>query len=443
MTKIIGELHNHKSLVQETRLLTIFLLGFSSGLPFLLILSTLNVWLVESGISKTQIGVLAWVTIPYALKFCWAPCLDYLKVPFLCRWLGQRRGWILAAQIALMGALIGLGFTEPASHIRLTAVWALLVGFFSATQDIAVEAYRVEVLPREQVGYGASASVLGYRFGMLIAGAGAMYLAAYFPWSAVYSLMAACVFIGVLATLCSQEPPTIERASVPPKLSSMSHGSWFVQLAIWYQQLVKQPLKSLFKASDWYIVLPFIFTYKAGDTIINAMSMPFLMEMGFTKVEIAHVAKTFGITAMIVGGLLGGLLLSRWNLRRCLFICSTLQILASTLFIVQASVGYQFGFLFLTMGIENLVCGMTQVALIAYLSRLCHQPYTASHYALLSSFASLVRVALTTGAGWLADHLLWSEFYLVVALGCIPSLIFIYYCSKHFLRISLPLPEVA
>ena len=402
------------------KLLTVFLLGFSSGLPFLLILSTFNVWLIESGVSKTEIGIFAWVTISYTCKFILSPFVDGIQIPIL-RYLGKRRSWLLFSQMSLLLALVFLGNTDPNEHIFITAIAAFIVGFFSAIQDIVIEAYRIEILDRSKIGLGASLSVLGYRGGMLCSGAGAIYIAAYFhSWSIAYTVMAFCMVVGIITTLFSKEPEILHKY----KKVTLSKQ--------WFFNIVVKPFKSFIIDIQWKTIIAFILCYKFADTVLNVMSMPFLIEIGFSKVEIAHVAKTFGITAMIFGGVIGAVLLEYYGLWKLLFLASILQFLAAIFFVKQAYIGYSISLLFITMGVENFTCGLAQVALLSYLSMLCKRPYTAVHYAILSSFASFARVNFSMVAGWLADSLVWERFYLIVCFSCVLSIIMLLNCTKHF-----------
>lgn len=401
------------------RKLAIFFLSFSSGLPFLLILSTLSVWLAETGVSKTMIGMLAWVSVPYACKFIWGALVDKKPIPLLTAKLGMRRSWILCGQLLVWIFLVALGSTDPAKNLWLTALFALLVGCGSAIQDIAVEAYRIEILPDQKVA-GASMAVLGYRIGMLISGAGTVFLATYFDsWAIAYYLIAALMLVGIIATFYCQEP---EKA--PP-----------IHLSFW------QSTKQLLQKFDWQITCLFILSYKIADTVLNVMSMPFLVEIGFNNLEIAYVAKTFGIGAMILGGAIGGFVAQRHNLRTYLFFCVVLQVISSALFVAQAMIGHNLSFLFVSMGVENLACGMSQVALISYLSFLCNQRNTALHYALLTSFASLMRICSSTIAGWLADQFAWPQFYAIVCMSCVPSMLLLSFCTKHFTQVGIQ-PEI-
>lgn len=401
----------------------IFLLGFSSGLPFLLILSTLSVWLAEVGISKTMIGVFAWVSVPYSLKFLWGALVDRQKIPFLTKWLGLRRSWILCGQMCVWLALCALGACNPAQNLILTAFCALLVGCGSAIQDIAIEAYRIEILPQSKIGVGASVSVLGYRLGMLCAGAGTIFLATYFKnWSVAYNCIAACMLVGICTTLLSAEPIH--------KVSSL-------QVPVW------KTFKSVVQKLDWQIVFPFILSYKIADTVLNVMSMPFLVEIGFNNLEIAYVAKTFGIGAMILGGVIGGVMSTRYSMRQFLLVCIFLQAISSALFLLQAQLGNNISCLFVTMGVENLACGMSQVALIAYMSHLCTSgKNTALIYAVLTSFASLMRVCFSSLSGWLADLYAWPQFYGIVCISCLPSLFLVLLYVQHFTQIDQSIGEL-
>jgi PAT family beta-lactamase induction signal transducer AmpG len=401
---------------QDPRILCTLFLGFSSGLPFLLTLATLHAWLTECGVNKTTIGLFALVTIPYSFKFIWAPFVDHFQVPGLCSFFGKRKGWMLASQLLLVISLVILGATHPQQNILLTAAAAFLVALSSASQDIVIEAFRVESLEPHLMGPGASASSLGYRLGMLVSGAGALYLAEHFSWFTVYIFMAGFVSIGILATLLSPEPQA-------PKVHHIKNTN----APFWHhiRQQFRLSFKTMLQRKDIKTILLFIFCYKIGDTILNTMTMPFLLETGFSKIEIANVAKLFGITAMITGGLIGGLYLSHGSLAKALVITSLLQIFASLMFWLQASLGHNLGMLFVTIGVENFASGLGSAAFIVFLSSRCRMPHTATHFALLTSCGSFCRVTLSSLAGWTADHLLWTDFYLLTAMVCLPCLLLV------------------
>ncbi len=414
----------------DRRILSIFLLGFSSGLPFLLTLSTLTIWLKESGVNNTTIGLFVVVTIPYTFKFLWGPMVDRVKLPFLFKLLGQRRSWALLSQSILIFMLLGLGSSHPQDSIFETAMWAFGVAFCSAIQDIVIEAYRIEVIDEDQKGSAATSTYLGYRLGMMMSGAGALFLAATFSWQIAYEVMAFLIGMGMLTTLCSPSPKTLS-FSPPPHLSLKSIAS-YNRFWTWVKFTYGPPLQELWQSYDWRIVLAFIFFYKVGDTALNVMNTPFLVELGFSKLEIAHVAKFFGISAMIVGGFIGGLFLNRFGIFFGLLLCASLQICSSLMFVIQALVGYNLSVLVITIGVENLTCGLGAAAFIAYLSSLCSSPHTATHFALLSSFGSLARIVLSIGAGFLADFLSWPLFFTFTALACLPCLFLLLHASPHF-----------
>ncbi len=409
------------AIYSDRRMVAIFLLGFISGLPFLLTLSTLHAWLIDVGVSKTTIGLLAIATAPYALKFLWAPLTDHLPIPYFSARLGLRRSWLLLSQFALACALIILGMTNPATNIFHTASATFFVCLCAAFQDNAIEAYRIETLHSKEIGPGASSSILGFRLGMWVSGGGALYLSTLFSWVTVYCLMAAIVIVGMVTTLLIPRPR--QEPALPKNNKS-------VRLAMW------PAITSFFKEQDWPIILMFIVCYKVGDTVLNMMSMPFLREIGFSNAEIAAITKTFGIFAMVVGGVIGGLMLMQLSIQSNLVICVSLLMTSCLMFMIQASLGHNITFLVFTVGIENLACGMSAAALIAYLSRLCHIPHTATHYALFSSFTSLARLVLSSAAGWMADQMSWTNFYAIIAIACLPALIIIFRHPQHFFQPS-------
>jgi PAT family beta-lactamase induction signal transducer AmpG len=414
----------------DRRILSIFFFGFSSGLPFLLTLSTLTIWLKESGVNNATVGLFVIATIPYTFKFLWGPLVDRLQLPILFKPFGQRRSWALVSQIALIFMLLGLGMSDPRDHIFETALWAFGVSFCSAIQDIVVEAYRIEIIDEDQKGSAASSTYLGYRLGMMMSGAGALKLADTYSWQTAYEMMAIFMSIGLLTTLFTPSPKTLVFSPAPHL--SLKHTPPHSRFWAWIQSTYIPPLKELVRNYDWRVVLAFIFFYKVGDTTLNVMNTPFLVELGFSKSEIADVAKFFGIFAMMIGGFMGGLFLNRFGILTSLVLCATLQILSSLMFVIQALVGYNMGVLVITIGVENLTCGLGASAFIAYLSSLCSAPHTATHFALLSSFGSLARILLSIGAGFLADALPWPLFFTFTAAACLPCLFLLIHSSQHF-----------
>lgn len=405
----------------ERPVLTQFFLGFASGLPLLLTLSTLTVWLAESGVSKTAIGLFALVGAPYTFKFAWAPLIDRMPIPLLTRCFGRRRGWMLACQAGLVLAILGLGASDPAIDAGRTAIFALLVAFFSASQDIVIDAFRVESLETRQQGAGAGILVLGYRMGMLVAGAGSLYLAAFHGWFATYAIMAALALTGSLAILSSPEPADGEPAAGKPGL-----GTW----GAWLHGAVVAPFADFLSRPSWLAILLFIVLYKFGDALAGVMANPFYIEMGFSKIEIASISKLFGLAATLAGGLIGGIMVARLGLLKSLMVCGALQMASNLMFAVQAMAGYDLALLTVTIGLENLTGGMGTAAFVAYLSSLCNVAYTATQYALLSSLMAFARTVLASSGGWLADHMDWVGFFLLSAVAALPGLVMLVWLMR-------------
>lgn len=406
------------------RVIAIGFLGFASGLPLLLTLSTLSIWLAEEGVTKTAIGLFALVGIPYSLKFLWAPLIDRLPVPLLTRALGRRRGWMILTQVLLMAALLGLGATSPAEMPEVTAICALAVAFCSASQDIVIDAHRVEILEEREYGAGAAMIVFGYRCGLLVAGAGALYIASITSWFWVYAAMAALVLVGVATVLLSPEPEVSVRAAARRGSTGSLRG--------WLYEAVIAPFADFMQRRGWVAILAFVLLYKFGDALAGVMANPFYIELGFTKVEIANVSKLFGFAATLLGGFAGGILVNRWGIVPSLLVCGVLQLLSNLLFAVQAVVGHDIGMLMVTIGFENLSGGMGTAAFVAYLSSLCNVAYTATQYALLSSLMAVARTVLASPGGWLAEQLSWVTFFALTAVAAVPGLLLLMWITRRF-----------
>ena len=408
---------------RDPRVIRLLFLGFVSGLPLLLTASTLAVRLTESGVTKTAIGIFALVGLPYAFKFLWAPLIDKLPVPFFTRTLGRRRGWVVLTQLCLILALIGLGYTDPARAPVTTAIWALVVAFCSASQDIVIDAYRVEILEERLYGAGAATLVFGYRVGLLVAGAGALYLASYFDWEAAYLGMAGLVVVGMVTILLSPEP------GVPKGAPIKDEG--FQRVLHWFREAVVAPFTDFLARPQWVVILAFVVFYKFGDAIAGVMANPFYLEIGFTKIEIANVSKLFGLGATLLGALIGGGLVARYGILESLLIAGILQMASNAMFAVQAAMGSDLGLLFVTIGFENLAGGMGTAAFVAYLSSLCHVAYTATQYALLSSLMSFGRTLLSAPGGWLADQTDWITFFLLTTAAALPGLFLLLWIRRR------------
>ncbi|CAK0754709.1 Anhydromuropeptide permease [Azospirillaceae bacterium] len=389
------------------RMAVILALGFSSGLPLMLTGSTLGVRLAEDGVSKTSIGLFAMVGLPYSLKFIWAPVIDRVSLPFLTRWFGRRRGWALFWQCGLLLTLVGLGGADIGADPMWFAWTAVAVAFCSASQDIVLDAYRVESLDPARQGAGAALFVLGYRVGMLASGAGALYLAAYMPWSQVYWVMAGMVAVGTVTVLCSAEPPA--------ELLRSSGRNWFSQSVI-------APFSDFMQRPSWIWALLFIALFRLGDVLAGAMSMPFYLSLGYDKIEIANVTKVFGLIATIGGGIIGGAIVHRLGLMRALLLCGAQQMLSNLMFVFMAWAGHDLRLLVVTVAVENVTGGMATAAFVAYISGLCSVSYTATQYALLTSFVAFARDILAASGGWMADHMSWPYYFLTTVFAALPGL---------------------
>ena len=423
----------------DRRVLTILFLGFSSGLPLLLVFSTLSVWLKLEGVSLTAIGLFSLVRTPYTFKFLWAPVIDRISLPVLTGLLGRRRSWAIVTQVALMISIFALGSTSPGESPGLTAMFALLVAFSSASQDIIIDAYRVEILKDDEQGAGAGAIVLGYRLGMLTAGAGALWLAALFTWGEVYAIMGVLTVVGMATILYAREPdagPSLKAAQDEEERMTghLASGAprWLARLAAWSYEGVIAPFRDFMTHSGWAAIVLFIALYKLGEAYLGIMANPFYVEMGFTTVEIANVTKVFGLGAIIVGGLIGGIMVNRFGIMQSLLICGVLQIGGTLMFVAQALAGHNMPMLMVTIAAENITSGMATSAFVAYLSSLCSQAYTATQYALLSSFMAFTRDVLSASAGWVADQVDWTGFFLISAGAAVPGLLVLLWMMKNY-----------
>jgi len=404
----------------EPRVLAILFLGFSAGLPLALTGQTLSVRLTELGVNKTTIGLFALVGLPYVLKFLWAPAFDAVPLPWLTRRLGRRRGWLVLTQVALLGAVLGLGAHDPSASPWITALLALIVAFCSASQDVVVDAFRVESLRPEENAAAMANYTAGYRVAMLTSSAGAMYLAAGFQgwglplgmgWFLAYAAMAALVVIGIVTVLACREP-------APP--ARQDAAGWAARVA----DAVIRPFVDFAQRPGWLVVLGFVMLYKFGDAFAGVMTAPFVLSLGFSKTDYASVVKLYGFAATLIGGFLGGALYSFAGNVRSLWICGILQAVSNLMFAWQATVGAQTSALILTITAENLTGGMGSVVFVAYLSGLCtNRSYTATQYALLSALAAVGRVVLSSTSGWFADHMDWVSFFLLTTVAALPGLL--------------------
>lgn len=383
------------------RMLVALLMGFSSGLPLTLTGSVLQAWMTDRGVDLGTIGLFALVGLPYTLKFVWAPVLDRYAPAVL----GRRRGWLLLSQLALAAAIAALGMTHPGRAPLVVAAAALLVAFLSATQDTIIDAYRREDLPDRELGLGASLYVNGYRVGMLLASGGGLIMADHVGFRTVYFAMAGAMAVGVITTLLAPEPMV---SGEPPRT---------------LRAAVIEPFVDYFRRENAVLILLFILLYKLGDTLATQMTVPFYLEIGFSKTEIGAVVKLFGFWALVGGGLLGGLLIVRIGIYRALWAFGILQAFSTAGFAVLALLGHGIAYLAVVIAFENLSGGMGTAAFVAFMASLTDQRFTATQYALLTSLMGVPRVLIASPAGYVAELLGWPLFFLACAVAAAPGLV--------------------
>ncbi len=430
------------SVYLRPRVVAILLLGFSSGLPLALSGSTLLIWMREAGVDLTTIGLFALVGTPYAIKFLWAPVVDALPVPLLTRWLGRRRGWLVFAQLLLAGAICLLASVDPRSAPGLVALAALLVAAASATQDIVIDAYRIERLDASEQAAGMAAYVFAYRIGMLVSTAGALFLvtgiqegfgldpAAAWRWG--YLAMAGCVGIGLVTALCSGEPAPpagreAEAEAAEPPVKRVLHAAISA-----FTEFLGQPLA--------IVILAFVVLYKFCDAFAGAMTAPFVIDLGFTRTDYAAIVKGLGLGATLVGGIVGGMAARTLPLATMLWIGAILQSGSNLAFAWLATRGHDYGALSLAIVAENFTGAIGTVIFVAYLSTLCRNPlHTATQYALLTALAATGRTYLSASAGYVATELGWFWFFAGSLLTAVPSLMLLAFLQAkgHFRELAV------
>jgi len=428
----------------KPRVLVVMFLGFSSGLPLALSGSTLLVWVSESGVSLGTIGLFTLVGTPYTLKFLWAPLVDGLNLPLLGRWLGRRRGWLVFTQLLLIAAILTLGLTDPARSPFFVAVGALLVATASATQDIVIDAFRVESLPEDEQAAGMASYVAAYRVGMVASTAGALFLVTGFEyagfgrlaaWSASFAVMAGLVVIGIVTVLLAREPaPSIKAEATALTTGHDSSVRRVVQAAL-------GAFTEFLTRRDAVAVLAFVMLFKFTDAFAGAMTVPFIIDVGFSRNDYAIIVKGVGLAATLIGGFAGGFLARTSPLIACLWIGGLLQAISNLTFSWLALIGPQQWALTVAVTVEQFTGAIGTVIFVAYLSALCNNPlHTATQYALLTALASVGRIYLSSGAGYVAKATGWPAFFVVSVLVAIPSLFLLAYLQQrgHFRMLETP-----
>lgn len=420
--------------------ITMLFLGFSAGLPFLLVFSTLSAWLRSDGVEVAAIGFFAWIGMLYSIKFFWAPVVDRLALPILTRTFGQRRGWMLLAQAMIAAGLVGLAGVSPVGNLGLVAAFALLIALGSATQDIAIDAYRIESADDDMQAAMASTYIIGYRAGLLAAGAGALYVAAAVSWGAAYLTMAALVGVGVLTVLVRPEP---KRASLSvqlihePKVRAFIRASRGKPKALrrsgaWIIGAIVCPFTDFFRRYGVKAlgILVFIAVFRVSDLAMASMANTLYIDLGFSLAAIANVTNMFGIVMSITGGLLGGLLVARYGIGPMLIWGATAATFTNLLFSALALMGNHVPMLVVTIIGDNLANGLASAVFLAFLSSLTSRAYTATQYALFSSLMTLPGKFLSGFGGLVVTAQGFPTFFVIATLLGLPAIALAVWISR-------------
>lgn len=411
-------------LYREKRVLVMLFLGFSAGLPLPLTGFTLRQWMSESNVALAAIGLTALIGIAYSFKFVWSPFMDRLALPWFTARLGRRRGWLLPVQILLALSIAGLALTDPATAPVATVAVAVLVAFMSASQDIVIDAYRIETLSPEEQGAGLAAYIWGYRIALLVANAGALFIVGFAGWPAAFIAMGILIGVGIVTCLVMQEP------DVAPPPASTRQG---IAAALdWIKSAVVGPLVEFTKRDAWVVLLAFVALFKLGEALAGIMTAPFYRSLGFSREEVAAISSVFGLFATLGGAAVGGLVVHRFGVFRSLIATGLLQMLSNLMYVALAHAGHDIGMLWLQVGVENFTDGLADAAFVAYLSSLCNVAFTATQYALLSSLAALPLRTLGASSGYLAEAMGWPSFFLLTTAAALPALCLAVWLMRRF-----------
>nr|WP_242028452.1 AmpG family muropeptide MFS transporter [Pseudanabaena sp. FACHB-2040] len=389
---------------ESRKMLALLFLGFASGLPLFLTSQTLQAWMTTAGVDLGTIGWFTLVALPYSLKFLWSPLLDRYIPPFL----GRRRGWLVITQVALVLAIGAMALQNPQQALTMVAVNALIIAFLSASQDIAFDAYRTDVLEPREMGAGAAVAVLGYRIALLVTGSAALILADQIPWPLVYMVMAGLMGLAIAFSFFAPEP-----------VSDYHHPATLAEAVV-------MPFREFFQRSGvsrGVLILVFIVLYKLGDALVNNMVTPFLLALDFTQTDIGAIRGGMGLFATIVGTLVGGALLSQIGINRSLWIFGILQAFSNLAYFVLSQVGQNYPLMILSINIENFCAGLGTAAFVAFLMSLCNPRFSATQYALLSSLMAVSRDILSAPAGQIVKATGWPLFFLITLIAALPGLV--------------------
>ena len=399
------------------KLFVIFLMGIASGIPLYLILSTLAIWLTRSNIDISIVGLFSLTQLPWTIKFFWSPIFDYYRIPFFSKFIGNRKAWLFLIQLFLSLSILALGLSNPNDNLLPTAIFAFVVAFFSASQDIIIDAYRIELLDDDEQGAGAAMTQAGYRIGGIISGAGALYMRELITWSEVFLIVSLIILIFAIITLFLPRIKEINRKQ-----------NGFI--ITFFNPLIELIRRNNVK--EFLIIILFILTFKLCDSVAGVMANPFYVKIGFENIEIANASKLFGVLATILGVFIGGLLVKKIGILKSLLLSAFLQMISNILFFVLSKIGPDYSFLIITVLGENISGGIGSASFVAYLSILCNRNFTATQYALLSSVMGVARTFIASPSGFVVELLGWSNFFLISTLFAIPGLVILFWMEKKF-----------
>ena len=436
-------LHNWKKsfhVYQNPKVLAMLFLGFSAGLPILLVFGTLSAWLNSEDIDKSTIGFVSWVALAYGLKFIWSPLVDRMPIPLLTSMLGQRRSWMLMAQLGVITGLAALSMYDPKTSLTTIVTFAVLTAFSSATQDIAIDAWRIESIDDEYQGAMAGTYQLGYRIGMILAGSMAFVIADFYSWSVAYLCMAAFMIVGIISTFIISEPDHTlsdnEWKTEKRVVSLLERNRHLPQkvrnLQAWFVGAVICPFADFFARNGWnaLLILLFIAVFRMSDITLGVMAFPFYQDMGYSGSEIGIVSGLVGKFITIAGALIGGVLVVHYGIMRMLLAGAIIVIITNLLFAWLAGQEPLVAWLVLVVGADNLAGGLAGTVFIAYLSSLTNRAYTATQYALFSSIMLLLPKFIGGFSGVVVDASNYPTFFLYAATLGLPSVILILLLMK-------------
>lgn len=440
MTEVKKTWRESLEVYRHPRVLAMAFFGFSAGIPLLLVFSTLSAWLRDEGVDRSTIGFFSWVGITFSIKVLWAPLVDRTPLPILTSLLGKRRGWMLLAQLAIAIGIAAMAISDPTADLTRFALLALFVAFASATQDVVVDAWRIEAVDVRRQGAMAATYIFGYRLALLVAGAGVLYIADFASWTLAYLSMAACMSVGVITTLLVGEPDHgVSRATLEMerRLQKIFEDTAKLpgplqKLEAWFSAAIVGPFVDFFSRHGWQalLILCVVGLYKLSDITMGVMANPFYIDLGFSLSEIASVAKVFGFAMTVTGSFVGGIMVVRWGLMPSLLVGAVLVASTNLLFAVMAQYGADLRLLAMVISADNLTVGISSVALIAFVSSLTNRAYTATQYALFSSLMTLPGKFIAGFSGVVVDATNYTVFFLYAAGLGIPAIMLVLYLMR-------------